>query len=94
MIVRVDVGVVPPRVEIHEGHDLTALEAVVSASAHTWIDHDLLAGAAGAAGADGAAFAAMIELAGRHGWVDETGRVRAHVTFAPAEPNNTDGEQR
>lgn len=78
MIVRVDVGAIPPVVEVLEPENLTELKTVVAVGDHTWIQPDVLRPPdADPALDDG--LAAMIRYADQHGWVDESGRVRAHV---------------
>lgn len=78
MIVHVDLSQVPPVVEVREAQDFTALSAVISVQGHVWVDPDVLCPAAEDASA-ARGFAAMVDFARAHGWVDDRGFIRAHV---------------
>lgn len=81
MYLRIDTQVTPPAVDIVEPEDFTAFKVVVVTPPHSWVDPAELAGLAGRA--DDADWleklAAMISYAGTKGWLDEQGRIRAHV---------------
>lgn len=81
MYLVVDAGQVPPVVEIREPDDFTSLKAVVVRTTHLWIDPTTLTTLAGRAEDEGwkAQLARMIDYAASKGWLDEHGRMRAHV---------------
>lgn len=94
MIVRIDLASVPPVVEVLEPEDFGALKAVISVPEHAWIDQELLRPAGGRP--DSAQleekFAGMVGYAASRGWVDEGGRVRAHIEIITAETKNPEQE--
>ena len=81
MQIRIDVGHVPPLVEVGEPEDFSRFGVVVTLPSHAWIDPDVLAALAGRS-ADPAwreELAGMVRYAGSKGWLDAQGRIRAHV---------------
>jgi hypothetical protein len=85
MYLRIDTSVIPPLVEVVEPDDFTSFKVVVGTTSHTWVDPSGLAALAGRAGdadwqdkLDG-----MVGYAETKGWLDEQGRLRAHVEHAP-----------
>jgi hypothetical protein len=95
VIVRVDLGSVPPVVEVLDPDDLGSLKAVIAVPQHTWIDQDLLRAGASEAGPGPAEekFSAMVDYAARHGWVDDRGRLRAHLEITTFQTERT-GQER
>ena len=81
MHLHVDAGQVPPAVELLDPDDFTSFRVVLVAPAHLWLDPATLTDLAGRADDDDwrAQLARMVAYAGSKGWLDEHGRVRAHV---------------
>ena len=81
MYLHVDTGHVPPTVELRDPDDLTSLKAVVSVPPHVWLDPTDLAELAGRSDDEAwrSRLTRMLAYAGTKGWLDESGRVRAHV---------------
>ena len=81
MYLYIDAGRVPPAVEVRDPGDFTSLSAVVVAPSHLWLDPAGLAELAGRTDDEAwhGKLASMIAYAGRNGWLDEHGHVRAHV---------------
>jgi hypothetical protein len=81
MYVCIDVSQIPPVVEVRESDHLDSFSVVLSAPPHVWIKPQTIAELAGRT--DDTAwlerFAAMIVYASRKDWVDDQGRIRAHV---------------
>jgi hypothetical protein len=77
----VDAGQVPPAVELRDPDDFTSLKAVVVTLPHLWFDEAVLTKLADRAGDEDwqAQLARMFAFAGTKGWLDDRGRVRAHV---------------
>ncbi len=86
MYVHVDVTQVPPVIELREPDDFTRFSVVVAAPPHAWIHPDDLAGLSGRS--EDAAWredlGGMLRFADSRGWLDERGRVRAHVQVEEA----------
>lgn len=81
MYLYVDAGHVPPTIELREADDFTSLRVVVVTDDHVWLDPAALAELAGRTG-DPAwedQLTRMVGYADRMGWLDEHGRIRAHV---------------
>jgi hypothetical protein len=81
MRIHVDVSQAPPVVELREPEDFTHFSVVVAAPPHAWVHPGALTELAGRSG-DGAwqdKLAGMIRFADSQGWLDDTGRIRAHV---------------
>ena len=81
MYLRVDTRSTPPHVELCEPEDFTAFKVVVVTAAHSWVDPSDLAELAGRSG-DAEwqqKLTGMIGYAQSKGWIDEAGRIRAHV---------------
>lgn len=83
----VDTTTFPPAVLLEDPEDFTSLKAVVRTSDHTWVTPTTIAELAGE-GAQSPAWqenlAAMVAFADRHDWLDDDGRIRAHVEVEPA----------
>lgn len=81
MYLRIDTGTTPPLVEVVEPEDFTSFKVVVVTASHSWVDPaDLTALAGRSDDADWQQkLAGMISYAGTKGWLDEQGRIRAHV---------------
>jgi hypothetical protein len=79
--IRVDLSQVPPVTEVGEQEDFKGFRVVVALPSHAWVHPDALVDLAGRA--DDAAWredvAGMAAFAGSRGWLDEHGRLRAHV---------------
>jgi hypothetical protein len=82
--IRVDLSQVPPLVELCDQEDFTSFKVSVQAPPHAWIDPSTLTTMAGRAddGAWQSKLTSMIAYARSHGWLDESGRIRAHVELA------------
>lgn len=81
MYLRIDTRVIPPLVEVIEPDDFTSFKVVVRTSSHSWVDPGGLAALAGRAGDIEwqEQLAGMVAYAGTKGWLDDEGRIRAHV---------------
>lgn len=81
MYLRVDIGKVPPVVELCEQEDFTAFKVCVAAPSHAWVEPAELTAVAGRL--DDAAWQRrlddMISHARTNGWLDDRGRIRAHL---------------
>jgi hypothetical protein len=81
MYVRIDASHIPPVVELCEVENLTSFSVVLSAPPHVWIEPQTITELAGRT--DDPAwlerFATMVTYARRHDWVDDQGRIRAHL---------------
>jgi hypothetical protein len=79
--VRVDVSQVPPVVEVREAGDLSRFSVAVVAPSHAWVRPEVLAELSGREGDEAwqEELAGMVRFADSQGWVDDAGRVRAHV---------------
>ena len=81
MYLRVDTTSTPPSVEVVEPDDFTSFKVVVVTPSHSWVDPAGLAALAGRAGDPEWEhnLAGMVGYAESKGWLDEQGRIRAHV---------------
>lgn len=81
MYLHVDVSQTPPVVDVREPDDFTGFKAVVVTAPQLWVDPAALTDLAGRAGDQEwqDKLAGMVAYAQSKGWVDERGRVRAHV---------------
>ncbi|MEX7469183.1 hypothetical protein AB4Z39_05655 [Mycobacterium adipatum] len=81
MYLRVDTGTTPPLVEVVEPDDFTSFKVVVVTPAHSWVQPGQLAALAGRDDDPDwqQKLAGMVSYAESKGWVDEQGRIRAHV---------------
>jgi hypothetical protein len=81
MILRVDTQTTPPLVEVAEADDFTSFKVVVRTPSHSWVDPTDLAALAGRTDDPDwqQKLAGMVAYAGSKGWLDEQGRIRAHV---------------
>lgn len=83
MYILVDTRQVPPTVSLCDPDDFTSFRVVVETSPHVWVDPQEVTALAGRA--DDAwtqKLAGMVAYASSKAWVDEQGRVRAHVEVA------------
>jgi hypothetical protein len=81
---RVDVGQVPPVVELRDHEDFTTFKVCVQAPPHAWVEPAALTQVAGRTG-DAAwqrKLADMVSYAQTRGWLDDHGRVRAHLEIS------------
>jgi hypothetical protein len=81
MFVRIDVGQVPPVLEVGDQDDFTRFSVVVAVPPHAWVDTGALSSLADRS-EDSAwkeQLGGMVRFAETKGWLDEHGRVRAHV---------------
>lgn len=81
MILRIDTHTTPPLVEVTEPDDFTSFKVVVLMSTHSWVDPGDLTELAGRTDDPDwqQKLAGMISYAESKGWLDEQGRIRAHV---------------
>ena len=81
MYLRIDPSTTPPLVEVVEPEDFTAFKVVVVTAAHSWVDPADLTALAGRADDPDwqQKLAGMISYADSKVWLDERGRIRAHV---------------
>lgn len=81
MYLRIDPSTTPPLVEVVEPEDFTAFKVVVVTTAHSWVNPADLTALAGRADDPDwqQKLAGMVSYAGSKGWLDEQGRIRAHV---------------
>lgn len=81
MYLSIDNSTTPPLIELVEPDDFTSFKVVVSTPSHSWVDPGILAALAGRARDTAWAeqLAGMVSYAGTKGWLDEQGRIRAHV---------------
>ncbi len=81
MYLRIDTSSTPPSVEVVEPDDFTSFKVVVLTPSHSWVDPADLAALAGRAGDTEWEhnLTGMIGYARSKGWLDERGRIRAHV---------------
>lgn len=86
MYVLVDTSVVPPSVALCEPEDFASFRVVVTTASHVWIDPSLLTGLMGYAADETwtEKFAGMVSYAAGKGWLDDQGRLRAHVEIKDA----------
>lgn len=81
MYLRIDTAATPPSVEVVEPDDFSSFKVVVVVDGHSWVAPAELAELAGR-GADPDwqhKLAGMIDYARTKGWLDDAGRIRAHV---------------
>lgn len=84
MRIVIDSRCVPPSTELEASEAFDSLSVHVHVPEHVWLDRETMVSLAGRA-CDAewlAQLDAMIEFAASKGWMDESGRVRAHVTLA------------
>ena len=81
MYLRIDPRTTPPLVEVVEPDDITSFKVVVVTPAHSWVDPADLTALAGRADDPDwqQKLAGMISYAESKGWLDEQGRIRAHL---------------
>jgi hypothetical protein len=81
MYLRIDTRTTPPLVEVMEPDDFTSFKVVVLTPSHSWVEPGGLAALAGRADDPDwqQKLAGMISYAESKGWLDEQGRIRAHV---------------
>lgn len=81
MYLRIDPRTTPPLVEVAEPDDFTSFKVVVVTPSHSWVDPADLTELAGRADDQDwqQKLAGMISYAESKGWLDEQGRIRAHV---------------
>lgn len=81
MYLRIDPGIIPPLVEVVEPEDFSTFKVVVVTPSHSWVDPADLTVLAGRADDPDwqQKLAGMISYADSKGWLDERGRIRAHV---------------
>lgn len=83
MQVIVDCSVMPATTTLADAENFKAFEVVVIESEYVWIAPEDLVRLAGDAGEDPqwqAQVDSMVTYAGTKGWLDRTGRIRAHVS--------------
>jgi hypothetical protein len=87
MYVHVDASQIPPVVEVRDPDQFTSFSVVVSTPAHVWLEPEAVARLAGRTGDEAwqEEFAAMAAYARSKGWVDGSGRLRAHVEVRTAD---------
>lgn len=85
MYVHIDPSELPPVVRVCEPDDFKGFKVVLSVPEHVWIAPEVLTALAGRD--DDVEWkqnlAAMLEFAASRGWLDEAGRIRAHVEAQP-----------
>lgn len=86
MYITVDLSSVPPAVELCDPHDFASFSVRVVPARHAWVAPETLRSLAGGLGSlpewnEG--LEAMTAFARRHGWLDESGAIRAHVENDP-----------
>ena len=81
MYVEIDAETLPPTLSLEAPDEFARLGVRVRIPRHVWLERDSLIALAGRAGdatwiekLDG-----MLRYAADHGWIDDAGRVRAHV---------------
>lgn len=81
MYLRIDPRIIPPHVEVVEPEDFSTFKVVVVTPSHSWVDPADLTALAGRADDPDwqQKLAGMISYADSKGWLDERGRIRAHV---------------
>jgi hypothetical protein len=80
LVLRIDPAQIPPAVELLDADDFGSFKAVIAVPDHTWVDPSLLV--ALAPDPDPvwrAQLEKMLSFAQEHGWIDQDGRIRAHV---------------
>lgn len=90
MYIRIDPSQVPPTVELHEPAEFKAFKVVLANPLYAWVDPQTLSALAGRT-ADAAwleQLRGMLAYAKKQGWVDDEGRVRAHVEFEDAQKDS------
>jgi hypothetical protein len=87
MYISLDAGEVPPVVELRESDNFKEFSVVLTVPAHAWIDPSTLVSLAGRADDVGwsGSFSTMITYAERQGWLDERGRIQAHIEIRKPE---------
>lgn len=81
MYLRIDPRTIPPLVEVVEPEDFTSFTVVVVRPSHSWVDPADLTALAGRTEDPEwqQKLAGMVTYADSQGWLDERGRIRAHV---------------
>lgn len=81
MFLHIDTSTTPPLIEVVDPDDFTAFKVVVATASHSWVSPDDLTELAGRADDPDwqRKLAGMITYADSKGWLDEHGRIRAHV---------------
>ncbi|MFL0289084.1 hypothetical protein ACJH6J_29860 [Mycobacterium sp. SMC-18] len=81
MYLRIDLAQVPPAVQLLEPDDFSGFKVTVDVPEHAWVAPGTLAALAGREQDDEwkHQLAAMVDFASSRGWIDDTGRVRAHI---------------
>ncbi|WZH52334.1 MAG: hypothetical protein PIR53_20275 [Nocardioides alkalitolerans] len=82
-----DHGEVPARTVLEETGSFDAFSIEIRVPSHTWVDRDILCELAGDA-VDRAwldRLDTMVAYAERQGWVDDRGRIRAHLEVVQAD---------
>lgn len=81
MYLRIDSRTIPPLVEVVEPEDFTSFTVVVVRPSHSWVDPADLTALAGRTEDPEwqQKLAGMVTYADSQGWLDERGRIRAHV---------------
>lgn len=81
MYLRVDTRTTPPLVDVVEPDDFTAFKVVVVTPSHSWVDPGELAALTGRTDDPEwqQKLTGMVAYARSKGWLDEQGRIRAHV---------------
>lgn len=93
MYIRVSLDQAPPTVELYEHDDFTSFRVVVDTPSHTWVEPEYLVGLAGNPDDEWKErVSGMVAYASSKGWVDEVGRIRAHVELAGAD-SDASGKQ-
>lgn len=86
MYVKIDMSTVPPGVELHNADDFSDFRVITSVPSHVWLSPNAVADLAGRS--DDTSWndrlADMVAYAREKGWVDNEGRVRAHVQIEDA----------
>lgn len=81
MYLLVDTSVMPPSVELCEPDGFSSFRVAVTTASHVWIDPGLLSGLMGDTADDAweQKLAGMVAYAAGKGWLDDQGRLRAHI---------------
>lgn len=81
MYVKVDMSTIPPTAELCDADNFADFRVVASVPSHVWIDPDAVAELADRSEdiSWNDRLADMVAYARDEGWVDDEGRVRAHV---------------
>lgn len=86
MFIHIDLNNVPPSIRVRDPDDFQGFKVVIDVARHTWIAPEVVTQLAGRKDDEEwkARLSTMLDFAASRGWLDDAGRIRAHVEVPPS----------